>query len=105
MEQSLFIGLGKGKLKFSGQQHPQKMINKANRPTMRPQWAVWRLVVVTMAPMMVVMLEGRGRGGYGVDGGSSGGNDNRNNGGEVGGGCGGDGGGGDGGCDGGSSDD
>ena len=30
--------------------------NKANRPTMRPRWAVWRLVVVTMAAMMVVML-------------------------------------------------
>ena len=75
--------------------------NKAYRPTMRPQWAVFWLFMVTMAPMMVVMLKGRGSGGYGVDGGSSrcgGGNNNRNDGGEVDGGCGGDG-------DGGSSDD
>ena len=28
VQQSLAIGLGKGKLKFSGQQHPQKMIKK-----------------------------------------------------------------------------
>ena len=48
-----------------------KMSNKANRPTMRPRWAVWRLIVVTMVAMMVVMLEGGGRGGYGVDCGSS----------------------------------
>ena len=28
VQQSLAIGLGKGNLKFSGQQHPQKMIKK-----------------------------------------------------------------------------
>ena len=38
---------------------------------MRPRWAVWRLIVVTMVAMVVVMLEEGGRDGYGVDGGSS----------------------------------
>ena len=32
VQQSLAIGLGKGKLKFSGQQHPQKMIKKSDFP-------------------------------------------------------------------------
>ena len=32
VQQSLAIGLGKGKLKFSGQQHPQEMIKKVIFP-------------------------------------------------------------------------
>ena len=63
---------------------------------MHPRWAVYRLVMVTLAVMMVVMLEGGSSGGYGVDGCScrcGGGNDDRNNDGYVSGGCSGDGGG------------
>ena len=32
VQQSLAIGLEKGKLKFSGQQHPQKIIKKSDFP-------------------------------------------------------------------------